>query len=97
MWRLARNLCSRCGRGSPAPERSLCAISPARAAGMTGRTSGGAVDANALARYQVTVGDVVAVEVDGTFVAGGKVEARRVAAEPSHAQISTSPARQPIM
>ena len=43
-------------------------------------TSGGAVDANAVARYQVTVGDVVAVEVDGTFVAGGQVEAQRVAA-----------------
>ena len=41
---------------------------------------GGAVDAVAVAAYQVTVRDVVAVEVDGPFVAGGQVEARRVAA-----------------
>ena len=39
-----------------------------------------AVDADAVAGYQVTVGDVVAVEVDGPFVARGQVEARRMAA-----------------
>ena len=40
----------------------------------------GAVDADAVAGYQVTVRDVVAVEVDGPFVAGGQVEAGRMAA-----------------
>ena len=40
----------------------------------------GAVDADAVAGYQVTVRDVVAVEVDGPFVAGGQMEAGRMAA-----------------
>ena len=65
------------GRGPARRVRELGAGVVAVAVQVTG---GGAVDANALPRYQVAVGDVVAVEVDGTFVAGGQVEARRVAA-----------------
>ena len=42
--------------------------------------TGPVVDAHPVAGYQVAVRDVVAVEVDGPFVASGQVEARRVAA-----------------